>query len=309
MPYKRLLRLHPRGNTYAHVYHPAHIRVEFGTLWSQRRIMMQRLHKTGTHSPISGLQRLKMSRTSPVRVLICDDSALVRSLLDRMLRDDPGIKVVGRAANGLQAIEAVRAGAIDVVVLDIEMLVLDGLTALPRILAADLAIRVLISSTLTTKGAAIALKSLRLGASDFISKATSEGGNNAATFAQELIVKARGLGRQSHAQRAARAGRHRPAAMAEPTSTAFSLRASSSKRHTILTKGSSPSGPAALLSPFQVLGHRIAVPIVLTPHMLASFTAHLRDTSNGLGVPPAPRACMGNSYGQVMSTWHPATIT
>ncbi len=225
-----------------------------------------------------------MPGASPIRVLICDDSALVRSLLDRILRDDPGIEVAAKAINGLRAIEIVQAGTIDVVVLDIEMPVLDGLTALPRILTADPAVRVLISSTLTTKGAEVAFEALRLGASDFIPKPSSgEGGNDAGSFAEELIMKVRGLGRQSHARRAGRAGWQRPAAAAELIPSAFELRAAALQRPAILAIGSSTGGPAALLSLFRALGKRIAVPIVLTQHMPASFTAQLAGHIQRLG--------------------------
>ena len=100
-----------------------------------------------------------------------------------------------------------RAGGIDVVVLDIEMPVMDGLAALPRLLAADHAVKVLMASAMTPKGGAIALESLRLGASDFIPKPTSASG--VATdggFRAELVAKVLGLGRQSHAYRARRGG-------------------------------------------------------------------------------------------------------
>jgi len=218
-----------------------------------------------------------MTAAFPVRVLICDDSALVRSLLDRALRGNPGIEVAAKAVNGLQAIEAVRGGAIDVVVLDIEMPVLDGMAALPQILAADPAVRVLMSSTLTTKGAAIALDALRLGAADYISKPTSEeGGNSATAFAEELVAKVRGLGRQSHARRGKPHCGQQPAA-------AFKLRAASLQRPALLAIGSSTGGPAALLALFQALGNRVEAPIVLTQHMPASFTAQLAAHIQRLG--------------------------
>lgn len=57
----------------------------------------------------------------PVWVLICDDSALVRAMLDRTLREVPGVEVAGKTADGLQAVEAVARGGIDVVVLDVEL--------------------------------------------------------------------------------------------------------------------------------------------------------------------------------------------
>ena len=301
MPCEQVTKPNARGNTYADAYHPARTRTSCKFRLSGCRIIMQFLHETGMRPAISDPRPSGMYGASPIRVLICDDSTLVRSLLDCMLQGEPGIQVAGKAVNGLQAIRAVQAGAIDVVVLDIEMPVLDGLTALPHILAADLAVRVLISSTLTTKGAAIALESLRLGASDFISKPTSEeGGNNVVAFADELIAKVRGLGRQSHARRAAQAGRYRPAAMAESTATAYKLRASSSQRPAILAIGSSTGGPAALLSLFQALGNRVAVPIVLTQHVPASFTAQLAGHIQRLG----GATCAEGVHGELLRSGH-----
>lgn len=96
-------------------------------------------------------------------------------------------------------------------------------------------------------------------------------------------MKVRGLGRQSHARRAGRGGWQRPAAAAELIPSAFELRAASLQRPAILAIGSSTGGPAALLSLFRALGKRIAVPIVLTQHMPASFTAQLAGYIQRLG--------------------------
>ena len=111
----------------------------------------------------------------PARVLVCDDSAVVRAAIVRILETDPQIHVAARAANGQQAIDEVvrqrKLGTpIDVAVLDIEMPVMDGMAALPALLRADPALRVIMASTLTTRGADIALRALRLGAADYVPK-------------------------------------------------------------------------------------------------------------------------------------------
>ena len=100
------------------------------------------------------------------RVMICDDSAVIRGALARILESDPEIAVVAKVENGKLALEQMRTANVDVVVLDIEMPVMDGLTALPQLLRADPSVRVIMASTLTTRGAEIALRALRLGASD-----------------------------------------------------------------------------------------------------------------------------------------------
>jgi two-component system chemotaxis response regulator CheB len=219
----------------------------------------------------------------PIRVVVCDDSLVVRSVLERMLRADDSIRVVAKAVNGREAVEAVQAGGIDVVVLDVEMPVMDGLAALPRLLAADQAVKILMASAMTRKGGAIALESLRLGASDFIPKPTSVGEIASDDgFRNELIAKVLGLGRQSRATRT-RQGAGRQAEAPRPQPPALRLLPAPQRRPAVLGVGSSTGGPAALLTLFQALGDRIAVPVVLTQHMPAAFTPQLAEHINRLG--------------------------
>jgi len=74
---------------------------------------------------------------SLARVMVCDDSAVIRSAIARILEADPNVRVVAKVANGRLAIEELRKTQVDVVVLDIEMPVLDGMSALPLLLRAD----------------------------------------------------------------------------------------------------------------------------------------------------------------------------
>ena len=129
---------------------------------------------------------------------------MVRGLVSRWIGEEPGLEVVARHANGRLAVEDVAASAPDIVVLDIEMPVMDGLEALPRLLRAKPGVRVLMASTLTKRNAEISFKALSLGALDYVPKPDS---NRELTlspdFRQELIRKLKGLGR------AARPGRPR----------------------------------------------------------------------------------------------------
>jgi len=88
----------------------------------------------------------------PIRVMVVDDSAVVRGLVSRWVNEEPGLKVVARHANGKLAVEDVVRSAPDIVLLDIEMPVMDGLTALPLLLAARPQLKILIVSTLTFGG-------------------------------------------------------------------------------------------------------------------------------------------------------------
>ena len=87
----------------------------------------------------------------PIRVMVVDDSAVVRGLVSRWVNEEPGLKVVARHANGKLAVEDVVRSAPDIVLLDIEMPVMDGLEALPLLLRARSGLRVLMVSTLTQR--------------------------------------------------------------------------------------------------------------------------------------------------------------
>src|ERR1700742_3364578 len=113
--------------------------------------------------------------------MVCDDSAVIRSAIGRMLEADPAVQVVARVANGQMAIDELKRTPVDVLVLDIEMPVMDGLTALPLLLRADPGLKVVMASTLTTRGADIALRALRLGAADYIPKPSAAQISGAAT--------------------------------------------------------------------------------------------------------------------------------
>src|ERR1700742_1507541 len=125
--------------------------------------------------------------------MVCDDSAVIRSAIGRMLDADPAVQVVARASNGQMAIDELKRTPVDVVVLDIEMPVMDGMTALPLLLRADPGLKVVMASTLTTRGADIALRALRLGAADYIPKPSAVHGDE--VFRRELVEKVKGLAR------------------------------------------------------------------------------------------------------------------
>ncbi len=198
------------------------------------------------------------------RILICDDSVVIRGAMTRMLEADPQIRVVARASNGRAAIEAVKRERIDVVLLDIEMPEMDGLTALPQLLRADPAIRVIMASTLTTRGADIAMQALRLGAADYVPKPSTAAINDD-SFRRELLAKVKGLARQ----------RHRPRNTPAPPVLQPSVRAGAGP--SLLAIGSSTGGPQALFTFFQGITTALAIPVVLTQHMPATFTPILAE--------------------------------
>jgi two-component system chemotaxis response regulator CheB len=215
--------------------------------------------------------------------MICDDSAVIRAAIARILETDPAIRVVARASNGQAALDAQKLHDIDVVVLDIEMPVMDGMTALPRLLAADPGLRVIMASTLTTRGADIAMRALRLGAADYVPKPSAMQVAGDARFGPELIEKVKGLARLRRHARAPAPAPHITSPIA-PVGPPLSLRPAPRQAPRLLAIGSSTGGPNALFTLIQSLSSSIPVPVVLTQHMPAAFTPILADHIDKLGV-------------------------
>ena len=216
--------------------------------------------------------------------MVCDDSAVIRGALARILEADAEINVVAKVENGKIAVEQVRGGQIDVVVLDIEMPVMDGLTALPLLLRADPQVRVIMASTLTTRGADIALRALRMGAADYVPKPSSIGTVNDEGFKRELLEKVKGLGRMRRKAPAPVFGR-----------TAIALRPAPPVPARLLAVGSSTGGPQALFTLVQGLGRQLGVPVVMTQHMPATFTPILAEHLTRLGLMPCSEARDGEA--------------
>lgn len=245
------------------------------------------------------------SGTEPYRVMVVDDSAVIRGLLTRSLEGDPEVKVVASVANGQMAINTLQRQTIDVIVLDIEMPVLDGLSALPHLLAIDPHVKIVMASTLTAKNADISLRALKAGAADYIPKPSSTRElTSADDFKRELTEKVKALGmaaRKADPRKGAPVATAAPgfaprppvggvAAPVAPTSgftlptpvrvkpepQPISLRPMPDFRPEILAIGSSTGGPQAL---FEVLAHLkdVKQPILITQHMPATFTTILAE--------------------------------
>jgi two-component system chemotaxis response regulator CheB len=216
-----------------------------------------------------------------IKVLVCDDSAVIRSAVTRMLEADPDIHVVARVANGQAAVDALKLHDVDVVVLDIEMPVMDGLAALPLLLAADPSLRVIMASTLTLRGAEVSMRALRLGAADYVPKPSALQITGDTQFGAELVAKVRGLGRL-----------RRGTVGAAPTAP---LRLAAAARHApaLVAIGSSTGGPNALFTLVRSLKPALPVPVIMTQHMPATFTPILAAHLTGLGGMPCAEATDG----------------
>jgi two-component system chemotaxis response regulator CheB len=217
------------------------------------------------------------------RVLICDDSAVIRGAIARILEADPHIRVVARAANGQAALDALKLHDADVVVLDIEMPVMDGLTALPLLLKARPGLAIIMASTLTARGADISMQALRLGAADYVPKPSALQVAGDGQFGPELIAKIHGLARL----------RRRSAAAVTSAAALPALRPAPRRPPQLLAIGSSTGGPNALFTLVQGLAAKLPVPVVITQHMPAAFTPLLAQHLDRLGVMPCREATDG----------------
>lgn len=238
----------------------------------------------------------KATGSGAVRVMVVDDSAIVRGLVSRQLDADPGISVVCTSANGQLALSDLKRHPVDVVVLDIEMPVMDGLAALPVILAENPGVKVIMASALTRRNAQISMKALQLGASDYVPKPEA-GLVSAEDFNRELRSKVKALGAR---RRPATAAPSAPAPVAAAPVVAPKLSRSVRTRPAIVAIGSSTGGPTALHTLFEAIRGSVQQPILLTQHMPATFTALLAEQLTRTG----GRPCAEAKDGEVIRPGH-----
>jgi two-component system chemotaxis response regulator CheB len=242
--------------------------------------------------------------------MIVDDSAVVRGLISRWLEQERDMVLAGLAIDGLKAIEKVREIQPDVLILDIEMPNMGGLEALPKLLAAKPGLKVLMASTLTTRGANVTIRALELGAADYIPKPDSTRIGGADGFRTELLTKIRALcGRTrqwpapelkpetktpeaktpeksapsqptAHGPAPAPASGFSPAhkpVVTPPPSPTLRPRGVAPKRIDCLVVGASTGGPPALRAFLLGLGSDWKLPILIVQHMPATFTTILAE--------------------------------
>src|ERR1700689_3699399 len=139
----------------------------------------------------------------PIRVMVVDDALVVRSLLARWVDAEPDMQIIASLRTGREAVARIEQSDADVVVLDIDMPELDGISALPLLLQKKRDLVVIMVSTLTRRSAEISLRALALGAADYIPKPeTARETTTSVSFRREFIEKIRALGRGRPALRA-----------------------------------------------------------------------------------------------------------
>jgi len=235
-----------------------------------------------------------------IRTMVVDDSAVVRGFITRTLESDPRIEVVASCGNGQIAVQQAARQKLDIIILDIEMPVMDGLVALPLLRAARPGAKIIMSSTLTQRNAEISIEALTRGATDYIPKPTTGRIGQAHDFHRDLLDKVLGLGlRTGHnlGQHLAPLEKSRPAPFLPVGKGAspIKLRSCHPVRPKVLAIGSSTGGPQALLSLLGELPPEIGIPILITQHMPATFTSVLAQHIGRVASRPCAEATNGEA--------------
>lgn len=209
-----------------------------------------------------------------IRVLIVDDSALVRKLLRDIINSDPELEVAGMASNGIEAIRAVTETNPDVVTMDIHMPEMDGITALEFIMRKR-PLPVVMLSALAQKGAAPTLRALELGAVDFITK-PSHFPSAVREVREEIIFKVKTAAR---ARISLLVGKEREIRKTEKRD----IRVRGTEARKLVVIGASAGGPRALAEIIPMFPKDFPAPIVVVQHMPAQFTRPFAERLNSVG--------------------------
>ncbi|WP_421681612.1 chemotaxis response regulator protein-glutamate methylesterase [Stutzerimonas urumqiensis] len=231
----------------------------------------------------------------PVKVLVVDDSGFFRRRVSEILSSDANIQVIGTATNGREAIDQALALKPDVITMDYEMPMMDGITAVRQIMQ-RCPTPVLMFSSLTHEGARVTLDALDAGAVDFLPKNFEDISRNPDKVKQLLCEKVHSIARSnrrfssmpapSSAQPAPTFAASRAAAPVNTTATAAPRSAASPaprrKAYRLVAIGTSTGGPVALQRVLTQLPEHFPAPILLIQHMPAAFTKAFAERLNKL---------------------------
>ncbi len=215
-----------------------------------------------------------MTEQKKIKVLVVDDSAFMRTAIERMLISDPGIELIGSAANGREAVEKVVRLRPDVITMDIEMPIMDGLHALKEIMRLC-PTPVLMVSSLTKEGAKTTLDAIELGAIDYVPKPGSTLSASILTLKDELLQKIH-----------AAAGCQPKAVKLEYIPGKRQAKRASTPADEIINRavfiGASTGGPPAVQKILSIIDPSLPAPVVVAQHMPKAFTAAFASRMNML---------------------------
>jgi two-component system chemotaxis response regulator CheB len=240
---------------------------------------------------VSAEETVAPALLGPVRVMVVDDSAVARGLVRRWVEEEPNLEIVASLRTGREAIDYLDRTHPDVVVLDVDMPDMDGISALPLMLKKRPDLAVIMASTLTRRNAEITLKALALGALDYVQKPEANGVVTNPEFRRDLLAKIREFG--ARARRVALRRSAPPSAdvrrvpeFTDPSIVPFEparrpetrLRPFPKSMPRVLVIGSSTGGPQALTELCAGLGPVIDhAPVLITQHMPPTFTTILAE--------------------------------
>ena len=211
-----------------------------------------------------------MAHSRRTRILIVDDSAVMRSLLRTVISSDPTLEVAGTAADGASALRAVESIRPDLILLDVEMPGLDGLETLRTLRGRSDRTPVVMVSAVTHRGARVTVDALACGASDYVTKPANQSDRESSlrVFVQDLLPRIQAL------TVCTLASSPRPAPAADPTSQPCSTPPA------VVVIGVSTGGPAALDILLSAFPERFPLPVLVVQHMPELFTAPLAERLN-----------------------------
>ena len=211
-----------------------------------------------------------------IKVLIVDDSVFMRKLLTDLFEAEPDFKVLDTARNGQDAIEKVKKLKPDLVTLDVEMPVMDGLKAL-EVIMKEAPLPVVMVSSLTQAGAEATMQALELGAFDFVAK-TAGPISNVNMIHREILLKCRSAVKANVAQLTKRW----VSSPALPTVKSFAAMTGVAGNERVIAIGTSTGGPRALQEVVTKLPGNLPCGVVIVQHMPPGFTKSLSERLNSL---------------------------
>ncbi len=269
-----------------------------------------------------------IEKKDDISVLICDDSALMRNLISRIVDETEGLKVVGKAENGQALLDMLKTTKPDVILLDIEMPVMNGIEFLKKRQQLHIDVPVVILSSVATEGASVTIQCLELGASDFITKPGGSVTLKIADVTKDIIEYVASYGgayallkgknvpvseffsnqiKLKEAERFVLKKKGEEAAKLGSITKADALPASlwaapkkkenvsitplrDSGKIEIIAIGISTGGPNALREVFKNIDANIKQPILVVQHMPAGFTAEFASSLNNICPLPVSEA-------------------